>query len=67
MAWSPPSGGEIPRTRRLIMDGNGRWANTTADPRRECRAEGIKAWTPSPGAIDAGVRCPDDTTFSTEE
>lgn len=59
--------GEVPAHVALVMDGNGRWANSRGLPRIEGHRAGEYALMDTiAGAIDAGVRYLSVYTFSTE-
>ena len=59
--------GEVPAHVALIMDGNGRWANSRGLARTEGHRAGEYALMDTiAGAIDAGVRYLSVYTFSTE-
>ena len=59
--------GEVPAHVALIMDGNGRWANSRGLARTEGHRAGEYAlMDTNAGAIDAGVRYLSVYTFSTE-
>lgn len=59
--------GEAPSHLALVMDGNGRWANSRGLPRTEGHRAGEYALMDTiAGAIDAGVRYLSVYTFSTE-
>ena len=59
--------GEAPAHVALIMDGNGRWANSRGLARTEGHRAGEYALMDTiAGAIDAGVRYLSVYTFSTE-
>lgn len=59
--------GEVPAHVALVMDGNGRWANSRGLPRTEGHRAGEYALMDTiAGAIDAGVRYLSVYTFSTE-
>ena len=59
--------GEVPAHVALIMDGNGRWANSRGLTRTEGHRAGEYALMDTiAGAIDAGVRYLSVYTFSTE-
>ncbi len=59
--------GQAPRHVALVMDGNGRWANSRGLPRTEGHRAGEYALMDTiAGAIDAGVRYLTVYTFSTE-
>lgn len=59
--------GEVPPHVALIMDGNGRWANSRGLPRTEGHRAGEYALMDTiAGAIEAGVRYLSVYTFSTE-
>ncbi|WP_022868173.1 isoprenyl transferase [Schaalia vaccimaxillae] len=58
---------EVPAHVALVMDGNGRWANSRGLPRTEGHRAGEYALMDTiAGAIDAGVRYLSVYTFSTE-
>ena len=60
--------GEVPAHVALIMDGNGRWANSRGLARTEGHRAGEYALMDTiAGAIDAGVRYLSVYTFSTEK
>ena len=59
--------GEVPSHIAIVMDGNGRWANSKGLPRTEGHRAGEYALMDTiAGAIDAGVRYLSVYTFSTE-
>ncbi len=61
------SRGEVPTHVALVMDGNGRWANSRGLPRTDGHRAGEYALLDTiAGAIDAGVRYLSVYTFSTE-
>lgn len=69
--WHVPApgfaAGEVPAHVALVMDGNGRWANSRGLPRTEGHRAGEYALMDTiAGAIDAGVRHLSVYTFSTE-
>lgn len=69
--WHAPcpsfSAGEVPAHVALVMDGNGRWANSRGLTRTEGHRAGEYALMDTiAGAIDAGVRYLSVYTFSTE-
>jgi undecaprenyl diphosphate synthase len=62
-----PSPGDAPRHVAIIMDGNGRWAQSRGLPRAAGHREGVQALKRTvEGAADLGVECLTVFGFSTE-